>query len=211
MNSYDQDHPWINNSNKSILNQPFFELIDLSNWSKEMGDFYKRVNESPDERSFVILMTLVVEYHVDAIFRAFFPNNKDLLENISLTFALRISILKSLRLLPDKIFDFADIVRKIRNEFAHKVEIDKIIELNEYTKGKKLIQTLDSLCKHYKESLTYSKYQQENYREKFKDISNFAISALREYEPAVKLVRKEIERPAFIGEIIKRNKFKIII
>lgn len=208
MKSYDQDHPSINYSSKSILKQPFFELIDLSKWSKEMGDFYERVNETTDERSFVVLMTLVVEYHVDAILRAFFPNNKDLLENINFTFALRVSILKSLRLIPDKIFDFADIVRKIRNEFAHKIEIDKIIELDEYPKGKKLIKTLDSLCKRYEESLTYSKYQQDNYREKFKDIANFAISALREYEPAVNLIRTEIERSDFLGEIIEKNNFK---
>ena len=210
MNVIDKNHPWINYYGKSILKQPFFELIDFGKWNNEMGEFYKRVNETKDERSFVVLMTLVVEFHIDAIFRAFFPNNKDLLENINLTFALKISSLKSLRLIPDKIFDFADLIRKIRNEFAHKVEIDKIIELNKYQKGKRLIKRLDSLCEQHYENLTYSKNKPDNYREKFKDIADFANNALREYEPSVCLIRKEMEKKEFIDEIIKRNNFDIL-
>ena len=208
MDISESEHPWITKLGQCVLKQPFFELTDLAKWNKEMGVFYKRVNDTKDERSFVLLMTLVIEFHIDSIFRAFFPKNKEILENTNLTFSLKIEILKSLELLPESIFKFVDIVRKIRNEFAHNVKIDKIIELNGYTKGKRLIKLLDNLCHLYKDHLSYSKYDNDNYREKFKDIADFANSALREYEPSVLLVRKEIEKKEFLQKIIETNRLK---
>ena len=204
------EHPWITSSGQSILKQPFFELTNFPKWNNEMGKFYKRVNETKDERSFVILMALVVEFHIDAVFRAFFPNSKELLKDISFTFSLKIIILKSLRLIPDRVFQYADLIRKIRNEFAHKIEIDRIHELNSYDKGRKLVVRLDNLCKQYSNHLTYSKNDQENYREKYKDIADFANNALREYEPSVLLLRKELEKKIFIEEIIVENNFKML-
>jgi hypothetical protein len=209
MNVSELIHPWITISGQSILKQPFFELTDFTKWNNEMGKFYERVNETKDERSFVLLMALIVEFHFDSIIRAFFPRNKEILENKDLTLSLKINILKSLKLLPESIFKFADLVRKIRNEFAHNIEIDKIIELNDYTKGKNLINQLNNFCHQYKDYLIYSKYEQNNYREKFKDITNFVNNALREYEPSVRLLREEIEKKEFLQKIIKSKKFKI--
>lgn len=210
MSNINQKHPWVNYSSNSILKQPFLELIDIGKWNEEMEPFYKRVNKTKDERAFVILMTLVVEFHIDAIFKVFFPKSKDLLENISFTLSLKISVLKSLNLLPDQIFKFIDLIRKIRNEFAHRIEIDSIKQLNTSQKGKKLIQQLNKLCDDYSESMTYSKYSPDNLREKFKDISNIVNNALREYEPSVLLIRNEIEKKEFLDKILKENEFKII-
>ena len=209
MNAYELIHPWITISGQSILKQPFFELTDFTKWNNEMGKFYERVNETKDERSFVLLMSLIVEFHIDSIIRAFFPGNKEILINKDLTLSLKINMLKSLKILPESIFKFADLVRKIRNEFAHNIEIDKIIELIDYTKGKKLINQLNNFCRKYDDYLKYSKYEQNNYREKFKDIADFVNNALREYEPSVCLLREEIEKKEFLQEIIKRKKFKI--
>lgn len=209
MNVSEFKHPWITTSEQSILEQPFFELTDFTKWNNEMGKFYKRVNETKDERSFVILMALIVEFHIDSVIRAFFPENKEILGNQNLTFDLKISILKSLKILPVSIFDFSDLVRRIRNEFAHKIEIDKIVELKKYKKGEKLINKLNDFCYQYKDFLKYSKNNDIDYRKKFKDIANFANNALREYEPSVRIVREEITKKEFLQKIIKRKKFKI--
>jgi len=210
MDNIKDERPWIVKSGTTILKQPFFELINFTKWNDEMGKFYKRINETKDERSFVILMALVVEFHIDAVIKAFLPNSKELLEDTSFTFSLKVNLLKSLNLIPNRIFQFADIVRKIRNEFAHKIEIDRIIELNSYTKGKKLVDRLDNLCKQYENHLTYSKSNQENYREKYKDIADFANNALREYEPSILLLRQELEKREFIEKLINENNFKIL-
>lgn len=210
MSNINDEHPWIVKSGTTVLKQPFFELKDFTKWNNEMGKFYKRINETKDERSFVILMALVVEFHIDAVIKAFLPKSKELLEDNSFTFSLKINLLKSLKLIPDRIFQFADIVRKIRNEFAHKIEIDRIDELNSYDKGKKLVNRLNNLCKQYENHLIYSKSNQENYREKYKDIADFANNALREYEPSILLLRQELEKKELIEKIIYENNFKIL-
>lgn len=202
--------PWITSSGNSILKQPFFELTDFDKWNEEMGNFYKRVNETKDERSFVLLMTLIIEFHIDSIIKAFFPGGKTFLENKDLTLSLKINLLKSIKLLPDSIFGFADLIRQVRNEFAHNLKIDKIEELKNYSKGKKLLNRLNEYCKVYIDNLVYSKHELNNYREKFKDIASFVNNALREYEPSVRLIRKEIENQKFVQNIVNKNKFKIL-
>ena len=206
----ESDHPWITTDKKFILTQPFFELTDLGKWSDELGTFYERVNNSPDDRSFVVLMTLIVEFHIDSVYKCFFPGYKEILETIDFTLSLKIKILKGLKLVPDSIFNLADLVRAIRNEFAHNVEIDNIAQLKNYSRGKKLISKLDSLCHQYQEYCIYSKNDKENLREKFKDIANFVNSSLREYESSIQLLRQEIDKDSFINKIIEEHKFKII-
>ena len=209
MKKTEYKHPWITSNRKYLLTQPFFELTNFKKWNDEMGVFYKRVNETKDERSFVLLMTLIVEFHLDAVIRAFFPGHKEILDNKDLTMSMKIDLLKSLKLIPDTIFNFSDLIRLIRNEFAHNIYIDKIDQLNSYTKGKKLINKLYSYCDEYKDKIVYSNKQIDNLREKFKDIANFANNALQEYEPSVKLLRNEMENRKFIEGIIKDNKIKV--
>lgn len=211
MISNDSEHPWITKDKKYILTQPFFELADLGKWSEELGTFYERVNKSPDERSIVVLMTLIVEFHMDSIYRSFFPGHKEIIESQDFTLSMKIKILKALKLIPDSIFNNADLVRLIRNEFAHNVNLDKLEQLNYYPRGKKLLQKLDSFCLKYQTYLIYSKYNEANLKEKFKDIANFVNVSLREYEPTVKLIRREIEKEEFVDKIIKENNFKILI
>jgi hypothetical protein len=202
------NHPWITNKGSSLLKQPFFELTDFKKWNLEMGTFYKRVNETKDERSFVLLMAMVVEFHLDSVIKAFFPKHVILLENLSFTFSLKIDLIKSLVIIPESVITFTDLIRRIRNEFAHNINIDKLEELKENTKGRKLINKLDNLCVQFKDEMTYSNDGNNSYREKFKDIADFANNALREYEPSIALLRNEIEGKEFIDSIYDKYNFK---
>ena len=203
----DNNHPWINDLGKSILTQPFFELTDFIKWNEEMGKFYEKVNDTDDERSFVLLLAIIMEFHIDVIIKAFFPGYKEILKRKELTLSLKIDLLKSLKIVPQSIFKLADCIRKIRNEFAHQFEIEKVEDLKIHKKV--LITELDILCAKYVNHLVYSKYDTSNYREKYKDIATFVNNALREYEPAIQLIRKELDSDAFLQQVIKKHKIKI--
>ena len=83
-------------------------------------------------------------------------------------------------------------------------------QLKYSNRGKNLLAKLDSYCNKYQKYIIYSQYDQNNLREKFKDIANFVNSALREYESSIKLIRQEIDKDSFINKIIENNNFKII-
>jgi len=56
----------------------------------------------------------------------FLIDYRALTDRSDFTFSFKIVLLKSLRLIPSNIVNMCDCVRKVRNEFAHNLEIDKI-------------------------------------------------------------------------------------
>jgi hypothetical protein len=87
-------HPWITNNGGQIFNQPFFDGIDLAKWNEELPDMYSRINTSKDERSFVILLSLVIEYHADKLLRIIFPGYENLCNKIEMTFSIKLNLLQ---------------------------------------------------------------------------------------------------------------------
>jgi|GEM_PF-1780594 len=200
-------HPWINEDGKTILTQPFFELVDLSNWSKGLTEYYQKINETDDERSFVILLALLMEVQIDSVIMAFFPGYKTLLDRSEITLSIKIELIRSLKIIPTSVLKLADCVRKIRNEFAHHLEFSKIVDLG--NNKNKLLVELNRLCKKHNQYLRYSMYS-DNYRDKYQDIAVFVIEALKEYEPTIKVIRKEIESFEFKKHLISKYKIQQI-
>lgn len=204
-------HPWITNRKGQIFNQPFFDRINLQNWRKELPKLYKRINSTNDERSFVILMSIVVEYHTDKLLRIIIPGYNKLCEKTEFTFSFKLCLLESLRFIPSHIFRFTDCIRKIRNEFAHNLQIDSLQELSELDSNKsKLIKNLIQLTSEYQDYLVYSKYHPDELKFHFKDIANFVINAFREYEPNFVALRNEIDTPGFAEDLSSKNKNKLL-
>jgi hypothetical protein len=203
-------HPYLTTKKSSVFTQPFFKNINVRKWNDEMGPFYKRINSLKDDRSFVILITTIIEFHTDRLLGIAIPGyEKNLLKDSAITFSIKLNLLKSLNLLPPQIFNLSDCVRKIRNEFAHNVEIDNISDIKlSGSNNVKLIMSLEGLCNEYSQYLTYSKHKQNDYREKFKDIASFVIHAFREYEPNFIFFRKEIDTVEFENTLSIKAKHK---
>jgi len=205
------NHPWITNKKGQIFNQPFFDKINLQNWHEELPKLYKRIKSSKDERSFIILLSIVVEYHADKLLRIIIPGYKKLCERSEFSFSIKLCLLESLHIIPSQVFKFTDCIRKIRNEFAHNVHIDSLNELGELDKSKsKLITNLTQLTSEYSGYLVYSKNHPNELKLHFKDIANFVINAFREYEPNFIALRNEIDAPNFALELSSKNRNKLL-
>jgi hypothetical protein len=204
-------HPWITNGKGQIFNQPFFDKINLRDWHEELPKLYKRINSAKDERSYVILLSIVLEYHLDKLLRIVIPGYNKLCERAEFTFSLKLCLLESLRIVPPQIFMFTDCIRKIRNEFAHNLQIDSLLELSKLDGTKsKLIKNLVQLTSEYQDYLVYSKYHPDKLKFHFKDIANFVIHAFREYEPNFVALRNEIDTPDFAENLSTKNKNKLL-
>ncbi|MCD4769849.1 MAG: hypothetical protein K8R35_06760 [Bacteroidales bacterium] len=201
---------WITKEGKQVFSQPFLDLLNYSDWNNELPQLYERINSLADDRSFVILMAVVLEYHVDKLLRILLPNYEILLETSEFTFSIKLKILKASKLLPEIIFEFSELTRKIRNSFAHNLSFDNLEELKEGNKQeRKLVNKLEQLCTDYSESLVYFIPKSNDYRMRFKDVASFAILALREYEPNIKGLRELIDKNGFERELSSMlgNKF----
>jgi hypothetical protein len=90
----------------------------------KITSYFQHIVKLKDDRLLVLISDLLLENTIDNYLSAIMPTYK---ENISdnkrdFTFYSKICIAKALKLSPQKFFDGADVVRKIRNEFAHNIE-----------------------------------------------------------------------------------------
>jgi predicted nucleic-acid-binding Zn-ribbon protein len=88
------------------------------------------VQELSDDRLLVLIGALIVENAVDELLASIMPGYKSLQSKRDLTFSMRIEIVKALKLIPAKILNSADFVRKLRNSFVHDLSVDSFDKLD---------------------------------------------------------------------------------
>ncbi len=100
-----------------------------------------------DERALVLVGALLVENAIDDLLLAFMPGYKKLSDNREFTFSMKTELAKTLGLCPPELFVSVDIVRKIRNDFAHQLTIDTFSKIPEIVK--RLRQHFTSMRTHF--------------------------------------------------------------
>ena len=98
-------------------------------------------------------------------------------------------------MIPNNIILRCDMVRKVRNIFAHNFEIDKIEQIDT-----KLIKSISQL---YKERI--QKDENKELIDKFHAIYKFGYSELRTFEKNIKLLREKIDDPNLEKELRRIN------
>jgi hypothetical protein len=75
-----------------------------------------------DDRLIAVVGALLVERATDDLLGSIMPSYKALKSRREVTHSIKIEILRALALVPTSILGHADLVRKIRNDFAHDIE-----------------------------------------------------------------------------------------
>jgi len=99
--------------------------------------------------------------------------------------------------MPNYILNNADLIRKIRNEVAHNIEINKIEKV-----PKKYLSKLNA---YLKESLKKDKKPPELYKDKFILLSNITVLNLTNYESNIKRLNETIREKSFIENLYEIN------
>lgn len=190
-------HPFITNTKNCVFTQPFWDKLINEEWNEEMPEFKKRIDKTKDDRSSVLLIILVIEFHIDKLLEIVLLKYSNLRENKDITFSLKIDILRSINLIPKSVLEMTDCLRKIRNEFAHNLKLDNIEELKTLNnRSKSLINQLDNLFNVYLEIFNY-KNKKISYIDKFELIAFQIIFGLRGFEPNLKAFREYIDSKEF--------------
>lgn len=193
-----KDFRWFEGKeSESAFSKPFFSWDEFQRSNEEMPEFYRRIEQSGDDRSYVILTAIVLENQYDAFLQILVPGFKALRDSKGFGFSLKIELLRAFRLIPPLIPRCADCVRQIRNDFAHRLEIDKIERINP--------EHIDRAKRLYNE--VYAPYVQTNDgkspREVFHGVAFGALHGLRSYRPNVVALRQQIDDPRFTEDLRK--------
>lgn len=90
---------------------------------------YKKTN---DDRALALIGALIVEEELDRLLSSWLVDyEKHCRDAIEMTFSFKVKLAKSTRLIPAKILNAIDPVRKIRNTFAHNLDIDTFKQAKE--------------------------------------------------------------------------------
>jgi hypothetical protein len=96
---------------------------------QKIDETLERVRELNDDRLLVLVGALIVENAIDELLAAIMPGFKSLQDKRDVTFSIRIEITKALQVIPTRILNCADFVRRVRNDFIHDLSIDTFDKL----------------------------------------------------------------------------------
>jgi hypothetical protein len=177
--------------------KPFLSIEEIEASNAELPDFFRRMEESGDDRSYVILTALILEYQYDSFLEILIPGFKNLRDNKDFSFSVKIELLRALRLIPPLIPRCADCIRQIRNEFAHNLEIEGIdgVKVDLIARAKALY---NEVYEPYKQT-----HDSKTLREIFHGLAHWAIMGLRAYRPNVQALRLLINNSEFSTNLQK--------
>jgi hypothetical protein len=89
---------------------------------KEADEVFSHLS-AEDDRAVALVAAMVVEDGVNQLVAAYVPGYKDLAAKSDFTLSMRIELARALRLCPSRLLGAADTLRRIRNEFAHKLTL----------------------------------------------------------------------------------------
>jgi len=111
----------------SSLLTEFFEpseMKELQEFLTRLSKYFEKYKKTSDERALAIIGASSVENELDKFLSCWIKDFKNLNNNKELTFSLKVELAISLKLIPKKILNAIEPIRKIRNIFAHNFEID---------------------------------------------------------------------------------------
>jgi len=143
----------------------------------KMNEYLSKCNTTSDDRALALIGALCIEKELDVFLSEWIKNYKPLAKNKDFTFSFKIELANSLRLIPSKIFNSIEPIRKIRNIFAHNLEIDTFEKAKEFdSKADK-----PSFVMLYDKVKAFHKWEVTDDKRTFKHLMAIIILGLRVY------------------------------
>ena len=117
----------------SLFSSPFKYPDDEKDLDKtiknKVNDCFKRCFDTLDDRAFALIGALVVENGLDNLLAEWIKDYKHI---AGISFSFKVNLAISLKLIPQKILKAIEPIRKIRNIFAHSLDIDTFEKAKEF-------------------------------------------------------------------------------
>ncbi|WCM42957.1 hypothetical protein MG290_04565 [Flavobacterium sp. CBA20B-1] len=179
-----------------------FDFWKEVEWNNDLPQYFERLNNIDDDRSFVILATTVLEYQIDRFLKIIIPKHEVLVDN-NTALNTKIRIIKAFNLIPSQFLEMINLIKNIRNDFAHNLAFDNFKDVPK--SENKLLRNIEQMKEYwnkYSHEMVYWE-KDEKIRMLFKDIWRVCIEGLRVYEINIELFRQETERLEFIQNLHK--------
>ena len=166
---------------------------------EKLDNYFEKYEKTSDDRALAIIGALSVENELDNFLATWIKGYKRVASNKDLTFSFKVELAISLKLIPRKILNAVEPIRKIRNIFAHHLNIDTFDKAKEF--DSKLKEP--SFPKLYDKIKTFIVWDKDDDRQTFKTLIIMIILGLNVYTKHTAKVQNYIWNPKNLDKIIK--------
>lgn len=179
------------NKGESVFCEPLLRFPR----ENRLPEFFQKTAALNDERLLAIVAALIVEDRLDAALGAFLPRYGRLSDAKEYTFSLKIALLEALALIPPRILAAATIIRRIRNEFAHDLELESFSQLKGSLSNALMNLRADAFG-HLGERKPLATFGQE-----YEQLAFYCIAGLDTYRDSLSQLRSQIQKPEFVQSL----------
>lgn len=183
----------------SLFYRPIIHAVNQEKFNdvqKKLDSYLKEYEKISDDRALAIIGALIIENELDNFLAEWIKNYSHLKNSKDLTFSFKVHLVISLKLIPRKILNAIEPIRKIRNVFAHNLDIGAFEEAREFDS--------DSFLKLYDKIKTFIVWNKNDDKETFKMLVNIIILGLNIYTRHITKVQDFIWNPKNLNKIIKQ-------
>jgi hypothetical protein len=119
----------------TLFHKPYLNVL-LSEEHEKTKALLDRLGAHKDDRSWALMAALVCEANLDRMLSAIYPRYEEDFAQARTAFDLKIKLLQAQSLIPLFITQAASLVKDVRNEFAHKLDIDTLDDVSEKAQGR---------------------------------------------------------------------------
>jgi len=182
---------------ESVFYRPLSDVcthLVVAQLQKEIDDDLQHVVSLNDDRLLALIADLLVENAVENYLLAIIPRyEKDLSKKVEFqSLSFKIAVAKALCLSPPRLFEGAAVVREVRNQFVHNLEIESFSNLPTGKQDK-----IDNILACYGEKTAKGK----SLPEKFKTLTFLTILGLRIYIRHVQLLNSFLRDERFLNSL----------
>jgi hypothetical protein len=155
----------------------------------ELDWLWAHYKDISDERLLAVVAALCVENAIQELLEAFGPGFGKLRDNADFSFSLKISTSRALRIIPSRVLTACDLIRQIRNDFAHHLDRKALSQLDSDKYLRKLTTHVAAFNVKERDNTDYTAL--------FKELVSFTLVALRTYIEHVQRLREYLQTEVF--------------
>ena len=145
---------------------------------------WRHYRDVTDDRLVALVAALCIENSIDELLLSIAPGCHQCKEDQDFTLSVKIKTVRALRVIPARILTACDLVRKVRNGFAHQVTLKRFEDVPD-----KLREALEPSVRSFNVATRDPREAQRL----FKDLVGFILAALRIYTEHVAHLRRFVE------------------
>jgi len=169
--------------------------LGLRKFQSYISSYFKHVADLKDDRLLVLTADLVVENAIDVYLSVIMPSYENQLsENKEFTQYLKIEVAKALKFSPSRFFESANVIRQVRNIFAHNLDIKKFSQLEP-----KFLRQIDEALASYGHRIRV----REKTSQKFKNLTLFTTMGLTMYLTNLRMLNSFLRSENFTNIMMK--------